>query len=76
MPELSAAQIVGRWRENERGLGSQDNDRGGCSRNHRGSVDSEVVTMIDDILTAYLVGVFIGFVVSMIICAVIWLICR
>ena len=76
MPELSAAQIVNRWRNHEGRLGNQDNDRGGCSRNHRGSVDSEVVTMIDDILTAYLVGVFIGFVVSMIICAIIWLICR
>lgn len=32
--------------------------------------------MIDDILTAYLMGVFVGFVVSMIICAIVWLICR
>lgn len=32
--------------------------------------------MIDDILTAYLVGVFIGFVVSMIICVIVWLICK
>ena len=45
MPELSAAQIVNRWRNHEGRLGNQDNDRGGCSRNHRGSVDSEVVTM-------------------------------
>ena len=32
--------------------------------------------MVNDVLTAYLVGVFIGFVVSMIICAIVWLICR
>ena len=64
------------WSNYEGRLRNQDNDRGGCSRNHRGSVDSEVVTMIDDILSAYLVGVFVGFVVSMIICAIVWLICR
>lgn len=64
------------WRKHEGGFRDKIHDRGGCNRNHRGSVDSEVVTMIDDILTAYLVGVFIGFVVSMIICVIVWLICR
>lgn len=64
------------WRNHEGGLRDKIHDRGGCSRNHRDSADSEVVTMIDDILTAYLVGVFVGFVVSMIICAIVWLICR
>ena len=33
------------WRKHEGRLGNQDNDRGGCSRNHRGPVGSEVVTM-------------------------------
>lgn len=64
------------WRNHEGRLGNQDNDRGGYRRNHRGPVGNEVIAMIDDILTAYLVGVFVGLVVSMIICAIIWLICR